>query len=351
MLKEWLRGGSDPSKGETTESAPTTSPRMVLSTEAPLDESKEDRRLAIVEKKMMDLASKGPMRPNKMVAYDSIFKPIQEHLLTQGNEIMEGVSINVARHAQNAMISSKWNLGKPRTSMWEVEAKVNGFSDILAASWNTANRYQLMYQNVSPFGALFVAQIFAQTAGNATHGSIFSMLQYPWSFGGCSQIQYYKGQHFCMTHMQQLVHGLYVGSSFTTSSGAPSHNVDLSHAFLIQNHKATVSFMGEINPRKGTWKVGAVSKEWTQNAKAVAELEYSEGEGGQKQSSLTLGMSRGFVGGAQIATALANFQTLHLSLRIPFGGKFPNINQMDMQIKCKYDLHTGGLTHGIVFNA
>lgn len=352
MLKDWLRGGSNPAGGDHPEqAAPTTSPRMVVTTETPLDESKEERRSAVVEKKMMDFASKGPARPNKTVSYDTIFKPIHEHLLIQGNEIMEGIRVNVSRHAQNAMISSKWDLGKPRASMWEVEAKVNGFSDILAASWSTANRYQLMYQNASSFGPLFVAQIFAQTAQGAPQGGMFSMLQYPWSFGGCSQIQYFKGQHFSMSHMQKILHGMYLGSNLMITLGAPSQCVDLSHAFLIQNHKMTASFMGEMNPQKGTWKLGAVRKDWGTNTKAVAELEYAEGEEGRKASSLTLGMSRAFVGGAKIATALVNFQSLHINLQIPFGGRLPNVNQMEMQLKCKYDLHTGGLRHGIAFNA
>lgn len=351
MLKEWLRGGSSSNGDESSGSAPKASTRMTVAADVPLEESKEDRRLGILEKKMTDLVSKGSMHQNKTITYDLIFKPIQELLNMQKNEINEGIQIHVARHAQNAMITSKWDLGKPQTALWEVEAKMNSFSDMIAASWSTANRYQLMYQNVFPFGASFVAQIFAQSKGNATQGSIFSMLQYPWSFGGCSQIQYFKGQHFCMSHLQQMVRGVYFGSMFMTTTGAPTHTVDLTHAFLIQNHKKSASFMGEINPQKGTWKLGAVGKDWGLNTKGVAELEYSEAEQGQKASSLMLGVSRAFVGGAKIATALVNFQQLHINLQIPFGGKFKNANQMEMQIKCLYDLHSGGLKHGIVFNA
>eukprot|EP00796_Vickermania_ingenoplastis_P006168 gene6168-4446_t len=331
MLKDYLRGSSSAPQEE--EAPKKASSRMVVEAETPLNEAeaREERRRAVAEQKMAEIVEQGPAQPKRMVAYDSLFQHVQEILMEdgRGNEFKEGVQINVSRRAMNAMIS-------PNMSEWEVNLQMNGFTDILAATWSTSNRYQLIYQNVSSLGSLFVAQVFAQTKGPATQGSLFTMFQYPWWFGGCSQIQYLKGQNFSLSHTQRLIRG---------------KNVDLAHALSIATHKKNTIMVGEIHPLKGTWKISAAMREWGNSSKGVAELEYKETEDGQKASALKLGFQRAFVGGANITTSLINFDAVNIDVHLPFGGSIQGLNQFKMQLKCKYDLRSGGLKHNLVLTA
>lgn len=351
MLKEWLRGSS--SQGTEEQEAPKkASSRMVVTAENPLNEAEliDERRRASAEKKIADIVEKGPTGPRKMVAYDTFFQMCEELLLEDHtNECQEGIQIRMSRHAQNAMITSKWLFGKPNTSDWEVNLQMNGFTDIISASWSTSNRYQLMYQNVSPLGSLFVAQAFAQMKGPATQGSMFTMFQYPWRFGGCSQVQYLKGQRFSLSHMQRLVRGLYFGSNLTITPTAPSMNADLSHVLSFSTPKRETVFVGEIHPMSGTWRLAALGKSWATNTRGLVELNYQENEEGQKGSALKLALQRFFVGGASLTTSLINFNSVNVDAQIPFGGEMRNVNQFKMQLKCKYDLGSGGMKHGLVF--
>lgn len=351
MLKDWLRGSSE-SKTETEKKQPAS--RMVVAAETLQDEEqiKQERRRTAAEKKLSELVENGSPRPRKMTSYDSLFEPAQDLLLSgHAHEVFDGVQVKLSRHAQNAMVSSKWMLGKPNASEWELNVQMNGFTDIIAASWSTSNRYQLMYQNVSPTGALFVGQAFSQTKGPSVQGSIFAMLQYPWAFGGCSQVQYLKGQNFTLSHTQRLLRGVHFGSNLVISSAAPDNNAVLSHAISVATPRKDVVFMGEVIPSKGEWKVAAVAKDWAMNTRGVAELSYKESEEGRKASMLKFGLQRSFVGGANITTALINFASVNIDAVLPFGVGLQGASQFKFQVKCNYDLHTGGLKHGLVFTA
>lgn len=352
MLKEWIRGSS--SGTESQEQGPKKTTRMVVEPEMSLDdtETAENRRRAVTEEKTKEMLAKGPSKGQSAVTYDSIFAPIQEMVFQERvNEVQEGIQVQVAKHAQNAMVTSKWTFGNPQSADWELNVQMNGFSDIVAASWSTNNRYQLMYQNSFSSGALFVMQAFAQKQGYMSHGSMFSMLQYPWSFHGCSQAQYVKDQSVSFDHLQRMARGLHIGSKLVINYSTPPNIATLTHAFSFVTPKKNTSFMGEINPSNGTWKLAAVAKDWRLNTEGVIQIDYKENDQGQKSSSFLVGLRRSYIGGATLSTALANFQSLSLNLQLPFGGQLPNTNQFLMQLKCLYDIRTGGLKHGITFRA
>lgn len=349
MLREWFRGSSSEAEKPAEESKPAS--RMVVDAEKPLEthESSAAKRRDAYEKKLADSVREGPPHPNKTVAYDSIFRKAQGLLMEGGNnEVQEGVTLNVARNAQNTMVSTKWLLANPQKSNWEVTLQMNGFSDILAASWSTLNRYQLTYQRVSSAGAMLVTQFMAQKQGGMTQGTVFAMLQYPWRFGGCTQVQYVKDQSFSMSHTQRLIRGVHLGTNLTVEP--QTHGSYLSHAVSFTTPKKDAGFMAECTPSKGTWKVAATAFDWATNMDAAVELEYVEGREGMR-SALNLGCRKGFVGGAELTTSLLGFNTAKVNLELPFGGEVQGANQFRLGFNCDYDVHSGALKQGLVFTA
>lgn len=348
MLKEWFRGSSAQPEAPAPEKAVS---RMVVDAEKPLEthESAVASRREAYEKKLAESAKEGPPHPSKMVSYDSLFRKIQGVILNgNNNEVQEGITLSVARNAQNAMVSTKWNLINPQMSHWEVNLQMNGFSDIVAASWNTLNRYQLMYQRVSSTGAMVVTQFMAQKQGGMSQGTVFAMLQYPWAFGGCTQVQYVKGQSFGLSHVQRLIRGVHVGTNLQYDP--MTHNSYLSYALSLMTPKKDAGFVAEFVPSKGTWKVGATTYEWGQNMEAGIELELKEGRE-EMTSALNVGCRKNFVGGAQLATSLTAFSVVKAKLELPFGGEQPGANQFRMSFDCQYDIHSGALKQGLVFTA
>ncbi|KAG5492902.1 hypothetical protein JKF63_01482 [Porcisia hertigi] len=349
MLKEWLRGSSSGAEKSPEEKKPAT--RMVVDVEKSLEthESAATRRRDAYEKKLADSAKQGPLHPSKMVTYDSMFRKAQSVLLEgNNNEIQEGITLNVARSAQNTMISTKWALANPQMSHWEVNLQMNGFSDIVAASWNTLNRYQLMYQRVSSTGAMLVTQFMAQKQGGVSQGTVFAMMQYPWRFGGCTQVQYVKDQSVGLSHVQRLIRGVHIGTNLSLDS--TTHNSYLSHAISLATAKRDAEFMAELTPSKGTWKIAATAFDWALNMDAAIELEYKEAREGMK-SALNVGCRKKFVGGAHLTTSLLGFDTAKVNLDLPFGGEVPGGNQLRLSFNCQYDIHAGALKQGLVFTA
>jgi hypothetical protein len=349
MLRDWLRGSSGEAEKPVEEKKPVG--RMVVDAEQPLEsnENTAARRREAFEKKLAESAREGPPHPNKTVSYDSIFSKVQGVLLEgNNNELQEGIVLNVARNAQNAMVSTKWTLGSPQMSNWEVNLQMNTFSEVIAASWNTANRYQLTYQRISSAGAMLVSQFMAQKQGGMTQGTVFTMLQYPWRFGGCTQVQYLKDQFLTMSHTQRMIRGVHVGTNLTLET--PTHNSFLSHAVSLTTPKKDAGFMAEWTPSKGTWKIAATAFDWALNMDAAIELEYKATRDSMT-SALNLGCKKSFVGGAELKTSLLQFNTVKANLTMPFGGEVPGANQFRLEFNCQYDIHEGALKQGLVFTA
>lgn len=349
MLKQWLRGSS--SETEKPAEEKKTVGRMVVDAEKPLEtrESSASKRREAYEKKLAESARGGPLHPSQTVAYDSIFRRPQSLLLEgNNNEVQEGVTLNIGRGAQNTMISTKWNLSSPQTSNWEVNLQMNGFSDAIGASWNTLNRYQLFYQRVSSAGAMLVTQFMAQKQGGMTGGTFFAMLQYPWRFGGCTQLQYIKDQSFSMSHTQRLIRGVHLGTNLTVDP--QTHGSSLSHAISFTTPTKANSLMAECTPSEGTWKIATTGFSWETNLHLAAEVEYKKTRDGMR-SVLNFGCKKSFVGGAELTSSLLGFNTAKVNLELPFGGEVRGPNQFRVGLNCEYDVHNGSLKQGLIFTA
>lgn len=351
MLKAWLRGSSGEEEKPAEEKRVVS--RMVVDAEKPLDthESSESARHEAYQKKLSESLREGPPSPGKTLTYDGIFRKVQGILLegnASGDDALEGITINVARNAQNTMVSTKWALINPQQSHWEINLQANGFSDVVAASWSTLNRYMLMYQRYSSTGALILTQFMAQKQGGMTQGNVFAMMQYPWRFGGCTQVQYVKGQAFGISHVQRLIRGVHVGTNLSVE--VPTHSSSLSHAVSIATPKKDVSFMAEVTPSNGTWKLAATAFDWVANTDVAMELE-CKGDCGEMKSVLNVGCRRSFVGGARLTTSLLGFNTAKANLELPFGGEVPGMNQLRLALNCAYDIHSGAMKQGLVITA
>lgn len=350
MLKEWFRSSSSGSEASPT-GEPKKAVRMQVDAEKPLDspESIVEQRREAFQKKLAETAAEGLPSPNKLVTYDSLFRRAQGILLEgNNNEMQEGVTLNVSRNVQNTMVASKWHLSNPQMSHWEINLQMNGFTDVLAASWNTLNRYQLTYQRVSSTGAMVVTQFMAQKQQGMCQGTVFGLLQYPWVRGGCTQVQYVKDQSFSISHVQRIIRGVHVGTNL--SLDPVTHTSSLSHAVSLMTPRRDAGFMAEFTPSKGTWRLAAVGSNWPTNVELAAEVEYKEGREGMT-SAINIGARKTFVGGMQLASSLAGFNKLRVNLDIPFGGDVQGVNQFRMMMSAQYDVHGGALKQGLVFTA
>lgn len=345
MLREWLRGTPSEEVAKPDDAKPVM--RMVVDAEQPLESCADERakQREAFEKKLKESAVEKPAAAQGMLSYETLFRNSQGVMLEGSmNEVQEGININIARNVQNTMLSSKWTLATPQTSNWEITAQMNGFNDIIAASWSTLNRYQLLYQRMPLNGALIVAQFMAQKQRGMVQGNVFGMMQYPWLFGGCTQVQYIKDQSFSVSHLQRLVRGLHVGSNLTLNPATRSSTLSHVLSFITPNKDA--SFLCELTPAKGSWRLVATAHDWGQNMDAAMQLEYNEGQEGMA-SLLSFGCRKKFIGGAQLTTAISAFNQLRASLSLPFGGEVPGVNQLALQINCQYDVHSGKLRQGL----
>lgn len=351
MLKDWLRGSSAPADADAGKADTKKPARMQVDTETPIDtpESLSAQRREAFQKKLAETAAEGLPSPNKLVTYDSLFRRVQTILLDgNNNEVQEGLTLNISRNAQNTMVASKWNLSTPQTSHWEINLQMNGFSDVVAASWNTLNRYQLMYQRMSSTGAMLVTQFMAQKQQGMCQGTVFGLFQYPWVNGGCTQVQYVKDQSFSMSHVQRIIRGVHVGSNLTIDP--TTHESSISHALSLMTPRKDAGLMAEFTPSKGTWKLAATGFGWQDNMDLAAQVEYKEGRESMV-STISFGVRKAYVGGAQLAASLAGFNKLRINLDLPFGGEHRGMNQFHMLLNCQYGVHDGTFKQGLVFTA
>lgn len=349
MLKEWFSGKQE-SKEETAVKTDKKPVRMVLDPEKAgqlTDDEKQAERDASMSKKLKESAREGPPHPQSLVAYDSIFRS-SSRVLMEGNmqEQNEGLQINMSRNAQNTMVSSKWSVGNPQMSHWEVSMQMNGFSDVTAVTYNTMNRWQLMYQRVFRSGAMGVAQFLSQPQGGMNMGTFFGMIQYPWVQGGCTQVQYVKQQAVTVSHMQRLVRGIYCGSSLNYDLN--THGTTVSYGFSATNPSKTGTLAGEVKPESGEWKVAYTRADWGTDQEISTQLEFTEKRNG-KISLLSIGLRKQLIGGGLVDVVLSGFSKLRAVVEIPFGCERPGFNQVRLSYNANYDLHTGGFKHGMAF--
>ncbi|ORC91968.1 uncharacterized protein TM35_000041820 [Trypanosoma theileri] len=350
MLMEWFRGKA--SDEPVVPEKPQKRKTLDVDPETTLEPSPAEaiaQREDAFRKKLAASAKEGPLSPAKLVTYDSLFRSAQQ-LLMEGNsgEISEGITLNVARNTQNVMVSSKCVLVSPQMSHWELGLQMNGFSDIVMASYNTLSRWSLMYQRVSTTGALLLAQCMAQRQQGMTQGTVVGMIQYPWVPGGCTQLQYVKNQTLTLSHTQRIIRGVHFGSNF--SWDPTTKGTSVSYAASATNPSKTGTLGAEWHPNKGEWKVALTRGDWGHDAEFAMQLEYTnKGEG--MMSLLSFGMRKHFIGGGLMSAALAGFSKLKASVEIPFGGERSGFNQMHCLYNAQYDIHSGALKHGLVFTA
>ncbi|CBH14476.1 Archaic translocase outer mitochondrial membrane 40 [Trypanosoma equiperdum] len=351
MLKEWLRGKQ--SEEPVAQAEPVKRGALGVDVESSLEPSQEEiiaQREDAFRRKLAASAKEGPPSPGKVVAYDTLLRPLQR-LLLDGNaaETQEGLTISVARNAQNVMMSTKTMLVSPQMSNWELSLQMNGFSDIVVATYNTLSRWSLMYQRVSSTGALLFAQCMAQRQQGMTQGTVVGMIQYPWVQGGCTQVQYVKDQSFSVSHAQRLIRGFYLGSNL--SWDALTKGTSLSYAGCITNPSKTGSLAAEWSPSKGEWKVGLTRSDWASDVEFAMQLEYTKKGQSGLMGLLSFGTKKQFVGGGSVSTAMLGFSQLKAVVEVPFGGDRSGFNQFMCMYNALYDIHSGGLKHGVVFTA
>lgn len=350
MLMEWFRGSSDQAAVATEK--PVKRRTLEVDPETPLEPSPSEdiaRREEAFRQKLSASSKEGPVSPAKLVSYDSLFRGVQG-LLMEGNnaEVQEGLTLNVARNTQNIMIGSKCTIISPQMSHWEVNLQMNGFSDIVVASYNTLNRWSLMYQRVCSTGALLLAQCMAQRQQGMTQGTVVGMLQYPWLHGGCTQVQYVKNQSFSLSHVQRIIRGVHVGSNMTWDPMTKGSS--LSHTVSVTNPTKTGCFAAEWSPSKGEWKLALTRKDWARDAEFGMQLDYAQ-RGQGMMSFLSFGLKKHFIGGGSMTAALSGFSVVKAAVQLPFGGDRRGLNQMHCLYNAQYDIHSGALKHGLVFTA
>ncbi|RNF11449.1 hypothetical protein TraAM80_00895 [Trypanosoma rangeli] len=350
MLMEWLRGRSD--NAPAAPEKPVRRKTLDVDPETPLEPSPAEdasQREEMLRRKLAASAKEGPSSPAKLVSYESMFRGVQR-LLMEGSfgEINEGLSLNLARNAQNVMISSKCVLVSPQMSHWEVGFQMNGFSDIVAASYNTLSRWSLMYQRVSSTGALLLAQCMAQKQQGMTQGTVVGMIQYPWVYGGCTLAQYVKNQSLTLSHAQRIVRGVHVGSSLSWDS--MTKGTSLSHGFMAVTPSKKGSLSGEWTPGKGEWKLALTKKDWAHDAEFAMQLDHTQKEE-EMVSQLSFGLRKQFIGGGSMSAVLSGFSVVKAAVELPYGGERSGLNQINCMYNAQYNIRSGALKHGLIFTA
>lgn len=348
MLAQWFK--KEEAKPEAAD-VKTTKKRMTLDPEAGSHATEEEQsaaREAQFERKLRESIKEGPPQANNLVSYDSVFRNAQRVLL-EGNmaEMTDGFQLSMSRNAQNTQITSKWLLGNPQMSHWEVSLQMNGFNDVTSVSYNTMNRWQLMYQRMFKSGALCVMQFLSQPQGGMNMGNFFGMMQYPWVQGGCTQIQYVKQQAVTLSHMQRLIRGVHVGSSLNYDLN--THATTVSYAASATNPSKTSTASAEFKPDSGEWKVAYTRADWATDQEISAQLEFSEKRSG-KMSFLNIGLRKQLIGGGLVNCVLSGFSKLRAVVEIPFGCERAGFNAILLSYNVQYDLHSGALKQGMTFS-
>jgi hypothetical protein len=302
-------------------------------------------------RKLRESAKEPPPTPNNAVTYDSVFRS-SSRILLDGNQhdVSDGLQVNVSRNAQNCMVSSKWQLGNPQSSGWDVNLQMNGFADMTSVGYSTTGRWSLMYQRVFKSHAMTVLQFMAQpqaAAMGGPAGTFFGLVQYPWVSGGCSQVSYVKSQNFSLNHMQRLIRGVYVGAQMSYDPN--TRGSTMAYGFSATNPRKTSTFAGEVKPDSGEWKVAFTTSDWETDMELATQLEFTEKRNG-KVSLLSIGMRKSLIGGGVINCVLSGFSKLKANLEMPLGGGQHGLNQLGFVYGLNYDLHSGGLKHGVTLN-
>ena len=316
--------------------------------EAPTEMSEEEKsesRDNAIRKKLADSAKEAPHQ-QQMTAYDGMFRNATRILLdSHMADLHEGLQLSLARNAQNAMVSSKWLFGTPQQSHWEVNIQMNGFTDVMSVSYNTLNRWQLMYQRMFSSGAMAVLQFMAQpqaAAMGGPPGTFFGMVQYPWVRGGCTQLQYVRSQQVSLSHCQRLIRGVYVAAQMSTDLNTNSTN--MTYAGMSASGKT--SWSGEYKPHSGEWKVATTRSDWGTDTEMACQIENSDKRNG-KVCIMSVGVRKNLIGGGNLSAVLSGFSRLKAILEMPFGCERAGFNQLMFSYNAQYDINTGGLKHGI----
>lgn len=347
MLAQWFKKEEQPQEVKQEKKKA----RMVVDPEAttPAISSEEAtaKKEAALEKKLRDSLKEGPPHPQSMVTYDGTFRSAQR-VLMDGNmaEQTDGLSVTMSRNVQNTMVTSKWMFGNPQMSHWEISLQMNGFSDVTSVSYNTSNRWQLMYQRMFRSGATGVMQLLSQPQGDQNAGTFFGLIQYPWVHGGCTALQYVKQQTVSVSHMQRLIRGVYVGSCLNFDPNTKGTNV--SYAASATNPSKTSSLAAEVKPHSGEWKVAYSRADWGTDQEMTAQLEFTEKRNG-KISLLSVGLRKQLIGGGVVNCVVSGFSKLRAVVEMPFGGDRAGLNQLMMSYSLQYDIPTGGLKQGVSF--
>jgi hypothetical protein len=359
MLKDWIQSWSGTSDKDKKESLSETGKTAAGPARLDFDPENQksspvdpvERREEEILRKLRESAKEAPPTPNNVVTYDSVFRT-SSRILLDGNqhETHDGLQVNVGRNAQNCMVSSKWQFGNPQSSGWDINLQMNGFSDMTSVGYSTTGRWSLMYQRVFKSHAMAVLQFMAQPQAMAMGGpagTFFGLMQYPWVTGGCSQLSYVKSQNFSLNHMQRIIRGVYAGAQMSYDPN--TRGTTLSYGLSATNPAKSSSFGVEVKPHSGEWKMAFATSDWESDMELATQLEYTEKRNG-KVSILSIGMRKNLIGGGVINCVLSGFSKLKANLDFPFGGSQQGLNQMGMSYSLQYDLHSGGLKHGVTLN-
>ena len=288
-------------------------------------------------------------KPGHHFSYDKIFRSASRILMeSMGGDQSEGLTISTNRQSMNMSIASKYAIHDKQDSSWELTLQMHGFSDFVSATFNTLNRYQLMYQRVFKTGAMLVGQFMVQpgmmTGSPVPAGNFFSVFEYPWCSNGCSSVSYLKGQYVTLSHTQRLIRGLYVGSSVTYD--VPTHDTRSSYAFQSTSPNKKTIYSGEVKDN-GDARLAVIHKDWASASEVALEVDYTEGKNGTKSSSFNAGIHRDLFGKGSLSLSLLNFQKLKGALELPFGLDRPGWNQVSMAYNMSYDIYNSSFKQGI----
>ena len=311
-------------------------------------EEKRQKELDFRRDRIRDELQHKP-KPGHHFSYDKIFRPVSKVLMeSMGGDGGEGMTVATTRQYMNMSVASKYAIHDKQDSSWELMLQMHGFSDFVSATYNTLNRYQLMYQRVFKTGAMLVGQFMVQpgmmTGGPVPAGNFFSVFEYPWSKHGCSSVSYLKGQYVTLSHTQKLLRGLYLGSSVTYDF--PTHDTRTSYGLQAASGDRKSIYSAEVKDN-GDARIALVRKDWASASEIALEVDYSEGKNGTKSSSFNAGIHRDLFGKGAFGVSLLNFQKIKGILELPFGLDKQGGNQVNFTYNLSYDIHNSSLKHGI----
>eukprot|EP00758_Cryptobia_borreli_P002488 Tbor_TRINITY_DN3069_c0_g1::TRINITY_DN3069_c0_g1_i1::g.17329::m.17329 len=356
MLKSFFRGeDSSSADAQPVDKKPSQSRRALLEQDpAPVPEPTESEQAELsktgLKKKLRDQSFEKQPNPNTCFGFENAFRNPSRILMSGNHQETEGLNIQMSRAAHNAKLTSKWVLGTPQQSNWEISAQVHGFSDLIVASYSTMKRWSLMYQRPFSSGALMVLQATAQPSMmqlGGPPGGFFGLLQYPWVHGGLSIVQFIKGHQVSISHTQRIIRGLHVGAQMAYSPQTQNSYMSyVAHSVSTDNK---YSWSAEVKPDSGEWKVACCKQDWSNDLEMCAQIETSEKRNGLS-NLLSIGYKKMLIGGGSVQVVLSGFSRVQAAIEFPFGGDIPDVNQVTLGYNVNCDLNSGGLKHGVSVN-